>query len=511
MKKSVLRVGVIAAAGKGTRAYPRTSFIPKPLFLFENKTILERNVELQFKILGVERLYIIVGHLKEMVLEEVERIRPRFPGKEILTAEWTGKGLAADIANLRDRIHEDFSVILGDEFYYGTNHEILLSAWAKKRKRQALIAILRTGLLSDIRKNYSVELKGEKVLHLIEKPQDPPNDLLGLGTYVFTKEYFDYFDSTPPSQRSGVVELTEVIHRMALQGGVIASILDGRYFNINSLADYYTANYLIRSEKFDRYRISLVIPSHNNEATLPDVISDFRDRVHEIIVVDTGSEDRTRELARKGKVALMEWDDPQISRGKVQRGVNNGRAVYAAMKRAKGDIIVLVPADGSFRARDLPKLLEYLKDSDMAVGTRTTRQLIEQGSNLNPLNRWLNVSFGKIVEILWWDQEPRFTDIGCIFRALWRDSFEKISPDLGAADRSYSVEMMIEIVRYHMRCIEIPVSYYRRYGSSPDDTALEQFRYFFSLLWMIFGRRFKTVDRLRRIISGRNGDHQGAA
>ncbi|MGQ2870709.1 sugar phosphate nucleotidyltransferase, partial [Leptospira santarosai] len=37
---------MIAAAGKGTRAYPRTTYIPKPLFEFQGKTILERNVEL---------------------------------------------------------------------------------------------------------------------------------------------------------------------------------------------------------------------------------------------------------------------------------------------------------------------------------------------------------------------------------------------------------------------------------------------------------------------------------
>ena len=59
-----IRIGVIAAAGKGTRAYPRTNFIPKPLFKIENKSILLRNIELLHYKLKVEKIYILVGHLK---------------------------------------------------------------------------------------------------------------------------------------------------------------------------------------------------------------------------------------------------------------------------------------------------------------------------------------------------------------------------------------------------------------------------------------------------------------
>ena len=74
-KERKINVGVIAAAGKGTRAWPRTSWIPKPLFTFENRSLLARNVALQFEKIGVDRLYILIGHLQEQVLEEVNLIR----------------------------------------------------------------------------------------------------------------------------------------------------------------------------------------------------------------------------------------------------------------------------------------------------------------------------------------------------------------------------------------------------------------------------------------------------
>ncbi|MEQ9363600.1 MAG: sugar phosphate nucleotidyltransferase, partial [Leptospirales bacterium] len=141
-QKRRIEVGVIAAAGKGTRAYPRTSFIPKPLFTFENQSILERNVELMFRTIGVKKIFIIVGHLQELVLAEVDRIRVKYPDREIETAQWTQKGLGADVASLRGRFTGDFALVLGDEFYYNTNHEQLSRMWKAKTKADSLIAVL---------------------------------------------------------------------------------------------------------------------------------------------------------------------------------------------------------------------------------------------------------------------------------------------------------------------------------------------------------------------------------
>lgn len=485
MKEKRIRVGVIAAAGRGTRAYPRTTYIPKPLFRFEKKSLLYRNAEIMFGKLKVRKLYVIVGHLKEQIFEEVDLIRRHFPDREIETSLWTTRGLASDIAVLQNEIGEDFAVILGDEFYHLADHRRLTALWARRKKALAAIACSSVNRISDIRKNYSVELRGNRVVRLIEKPQDPPNRVIGLGSYLFSPAFFEYYDHTPPSGRSGVVELTEVIDRMARESGeVYAENIGGRYFNINSLVDYYAVNYELRSEKFNRYKISLIIPTLNNAATLPDVLGDFKSAVHEIIVVDMGSRDRTTRLAAAARARLIHWKEGTKS------GVHSGRAINHALSQASGDILVLVSADGSFRAHDLPKLLEYLKDCDMVIGTRTTRQLIEQGANLSSLYRWLNVAFGKLVEIMWWDQEPRYTDIGCIYRALWRDSYEQMRGDLRADNRTFSLEMMIEILRRHMRCIEIPVSYYRHTGEVTAETLGSRWKYFFSVFRLILSRRF---------------------
>jgi hypothetical protein len=100
----------------------------------------------------------------------------------------------------------------------------------------------------------------------------------------------------------------------------------------------------------------------------------------------------------------------------------------------------------------------------MVVGTRTTRQMIEQGANMDGLLRWGNVVVGKLIEALWWRLEPRFTDVGCTYRAIWRDAYRRIRPHLTRVDAAFSPEMMIEMLRVEGRIIEIPVSYYRRRG-----------------------------------------------
>jgi UDP-N-acetylglucosamine diphosphorylase / glucose-1-phosphate thymidylyltransferase / UDP-N-acetylgalactosamine diphosphorylase / glucosamine-1-phosphate N-acetyltransferase / galactosamine-1-phosphate N-acetyltransferase len=100
----------------------------------------------------------------------------------------------------------------------------------------------------------------------------------------------------------------------------------------------------------------------------------------------------------------------------------------------------------------------------MVVGTRTTRELVEQGTNMRGPVRWGNVVVAKIVELLWWGQQPRFTDVGCTYRALWRDTYAAIRPLLEGVGPELSPEMMIAVLQAGKRIIEVPVSYHRRIG-----------------------------------------------
>ena len=181
------------------------------------------------------------------------------------------------------------------------------------------------------------------------------------------------------------------------------------------------------------------------------MIRNFREHVDEIVVTDDCSGDGTATLARELGATVH---------SRPFRGY--GDALRQGMEAASGDILVLVEADATFRAKDLGKLLEYLKDADMVIGTRTTRQMIEQGANMEGWLRWGNVAVAKLIEALWWGSEPRFTDVGCTYRAIWRDAYVKIRDYLTRDDAAFSPEMMIEMLRVEGRVIELPVRSYRR-------------------------------------------------
>ncbi len=222
--------------------------------------------------------------------------------------------------------------------------------------------------------------------------------------------------------------------------------------------------------------VSLVIPAYNEEATIADVIAEFRPVpfLDEILVVDNNCVDATAERAAAAGARVVTESKPGY-----------GAALMRGMQEAHGDLLVLVEADGSFAARDLEKLLIYLDDAGMVMGTRTTRQMLEQGANMRFLLRWGNVFMAKFLELLWLrPEEPRFTDVGCTYRALTRETFETIQPNLRSHGPAFSPEMMCAALLARIRVIEIPVTYRRRSGgeSKHSDSFLRQFK----TAWMMF-------------------------
>jgi glycosyltransferase involved in cell wall biosynthesis len=237
---------------------------------------------------------------------------------------------------------------------------------------------------------------------------------------------------------------------------------------------------------FREHTVSLVVPAYNEAETITQVVEEFRTNpfLDEILVVDNNSGDATALLAERAGARVIHESTPGY-----------GSALLAGMRNAKGDILVLVEADGSFRARDVEKLLVYLDDADMVMGTRTTRQMLQQGANMRFALRWGNVFMAKFLQLLWLrPSEPRFTDVGCTFRALHRRLFLAIEPHLSERGPAFSPEMMCEALNARGRVIEIPVTYSRRAGgdSKHSDTLRRQIRTAWLMLLTICRKRLSS-------------------
>lgn len=474
-------VGLIPAAGRGIRLTPHTGRIPKSLLKVGGKPIIEQNIGLLRDALGIKQVYILIGYKKELIMDYLKD--GKHLGVEIvyINVSKVEDGLAQGVLEAEKHLKDDFCLLLGDEVYYQSNHHELLTFL--KKDFSAVCAIKEVKHHYIIKKNYAVEIREGRITSLTEKPELPPNNYLGCGTYLFKPDIFEYIKMTPPSLRSKRVELTEVINLMSQKSGkVYPFILKGNYINVNDIDDYNAANYMIRSMEFNRKKISLIIPAYNEESSVGYVVEDFQGKVDEIIVVNNNSRDNTEKIA-SGKGA-------RVLTGSYK---GYGDALKFGMDNALGDILILTEADGSFFARDLGKILEYLKDADMVLGTRTTKQMIEQAANMGFFLRWGNVFVSKLIELLWlFKYEPRLTDVGCTYRGIWKSVYEELRDSLKGTGPEFSPEMIIEAIRHNKRTIEIPVTYSSRVGgeSKFSKNILGNAKTAIKMLRLIFRKRF---------------------
>lgn len=210
---------------------------------------------------------------------------------------------------------------------------------------------------------------------------------------------------------------------------------------------------------FNQHQVAVVVPAYNEEATIAEVVHDFlaRPEADRVVVVDNNCRDATANRARSAGAEVIEEHAPGY-----------GSAIRAGLDHAAetgAEILVIVEADGSFRASDLPKLLHYLEDCRMVLGTRTTRQMVQQGANMDKKLRWGNVLMAKWLELCWYlPHEPRLTDVGCSYRALWAETWSTIRGGTREVGPSFSPEMICESYRHGLRVIEIPVAYGARLG-----------------------------------------------
>ena len=237
---------------------------------------------------------------------------------------------------------------------------------------------------------------------------------------------------------------------------------------------------------YKEHHVAVVVPAYNEEATIADVVREFRAQplVDRVVVVDNNCRDQTAARATAAGAEVIAESAAGYGCA-IRAGLDHAVATHAA-------ILVITEADGSFRAADLPKLLLYLDDCQLALGTRTTRQLVDQGANMDKKLRWGNVLMAKWLELCWYlPHEPRLTDVGCSYRALWADTWRKIGPGTRERGPSFSPEMICEAYRLGMRVIEIPVHYGARLGGESKHSAT--FRKVARTAWGMF----KTICRKR--------------
>lgn len=165
--------------------------------------------------------------------------------------------------------------------------------------------------------------------------------------------------------------------------------------------------------------VSILIPAFNEQENIGDVLAKTYETVesnafpYEIIVVDDGSTDRTRELAYQHKVTVL------------TNGTNKGKGV--ALRRgfahAQGEIVVTMDADGSHDPEDIPRLLlPILNGATLALGARFASE--EGKRSTTKLNIFGNGLINLSIRLL---TGKRITDSQSGFRAIRRSFLSELN------------------------------------------------------------------------------------
>ncbi|AKH97392.1 UTP--glucose-1-phosphate uridylyltransferase AglF [Halanaeroarchaeum sulfurireducens] len=213
---------VVLAAGEGTRLRPLTEDKPKGMVEVDGKPILTHAFE-QLAELGADELVVVVGYLKERIIE--------YYGDEFADIPITyahqreQKGLAHALLTVEEHIDDDFMLMLGDNIFQANLEDVV----RRQREERADAAFLVEEVDWDEASRYGVcdTNKYGEVTDVVEKPEDPPSNLVMTGFYTFSPAIFHAAHLVQPSNR-GEYEISEAIDLLIQSGRTIDAIgIDG--------------------------------------------------------------------------------------------------------------------------------------------------------------------------------------------------------------------------------------------------------------------------------------------
>ncbi len=221
-------------------------------------------------------------------------------------------------------------------------------------------------------------------------------------------------------------------------------------------------------------KISIVIPTLDEEDTIAEIIEGCKPYGDEILVVDGHSRDRTREVAENLGVKVI-----------LDNKKGKGEALRHVVNFVNGNIIVFIDADGSHDPKDIPKLVEpIIKDeADHVSGSRLIGGSSELHGGFDECFRLMGSSF--ITACINWRFKVKLSESQNGFRAIKTDVIKQ----LGLEENITTIEqeMIMKTLKNGFRMAEVPShEYERKKGYSKISLKKVWFRYVYTLVKYLF-------------------------
>jgi dTDP-glucose pyrophosphorylase len=266
-------LGVILAAGKGTRIAPFSERFPKPVLPILGKPLIQHQVEC-LRDLGVRRILIVIGHLG------FEIVRALGDGSNLgvrieYVDQGTTLGIAHALGKLESRIDRPFMLFLGDIFFV---HEGLaeMPDLLGKDDVRGVLAVKEEPDLEAVKRNFVVlENEDGFVTRVIEKPQHPRTNLKGCGLYLFDPVFFDAVRRTPRTAMRDEYEITDAIQIFLEDGNrVKAARVVRDDLNLSYPSDLLDINLkVLGNDNFMGDDVNLAPGSHVEQSVLMDGVN----------------------------------------------------------------------------------------------------------------------------------------------------------------------------------------------------------------------------------------------
>ncbi len=222
----------------------------------------------------------------------------------------------------------------------------------------------------------------------------------------------------------------------------------------------------------DPIDVSIVLPAYNEEEAILSVITEIRVTMTswqgdwEILVIDDGSEDETCDRARKAGARVIR---------RVENG-GAGAARKTGIMEARGRIVAMLDADGSYDATQLPLMISFFPAYDQVNGARTS----EQGDfkALRIPAKWL---IRKLTELV---SGKRIPDLNTGFKLVKRDVMLRY---LWAVPSGFScvTSMTLAFLCNDRPVKYVPVEYRKRIGRSKFHPVFDSIQYIATALRIV--------------------------
>lgn len=224
-------------------------------------------------------------------------------------------------------------------------------------------------------------------------------------------------------------------------------------------------------------KISVIIPAYNESHTIQEIVNRVcaTDLAEEIIIVDDGSTDGTREILSK-----MNHSD-RVRVIYHERNQGKGAAVRTGIRGATGDLLIIQDADLEYDPREYPNLLKPILENlaDVVYGSRFL------GGARRPILFW-NMVANKILtlmtNILY---NNILTDMETGYKVFRRSVVENLP--LHARGFEFEPEFTAKVLKRKVRIFEVPISFNPREYSEGKKIRLKDA---FAAMWALLKYRF---------------------